>query len=108
MRRTRYYGGIFSLPIFKWQSNNHNHRDLLSKAKAKSSERGRVNVADMEHMTKHTLDDTICKIYFNPQDEVGTPPKDSSTNCKIHEAPKDEVPIAQLSTLTAYGHDQET
>jgi len=53
-----------------------------------------------EHMTEHTLDGTICKIYLEPQDEVETPTQDSnSTTCKIHEAPKDEVPIAQLSTL---------
>eukprot|EP00984_Skeletonema_dohrnii_P038352 scaffold41488_cov244-Skeletonema_dohrnii-CCMP3373.AAC.2 len=53
-----------------------------------------------EHMTEHTLDGTICKIYLEPQDEVETTAQDSnSTTCKIHEAPKDEVLIAQLSTL---------
>jgi|SaaInl74LU_5_DNA_1037368.scaffolds.fasta_scaffold01942_3 hypothetical protein len=53
-----------------------------------------------EHMTEHTLDGTICKIYLEPQDEVETTAQDSnSTTCKIHEAPKDEVLTAQLSTL---------
>ena len=104
---TRFGGGIFSSPIFKWQRRGRN----LSKAKDESSHGRRAANADMpifltEHMTEHNmtmtehaLDVTFCKKYMEPQDEVvGSPQKDSST-CKEREEPQDEVPMALLHKL---------
>jgi len=96
------YAGIRD--IFKWQRHNRNHRDHDSTGK--SSQRRKVTDANVkillltETMTEHPLDSTICKIYLQPQDEVGISPQDStSTTCKNNEEPQDQVPNAQLSVL---------